>query len=156
MRIRSACNSDSGDVRELVFDILRAYGLQPDPAKTDRDLDDVESSYHNAGGYFAVLEDKHGELIGTYGLARTGDRECELRKMYLTAAHRGKGLGQMLLEDALRQAERLGFSVVTLETASVLKEAIALYRKYGFEPYASSHLSARCDKAYRKVLGGGR
>jgi putative acetyltransferase len=73
----------------------------------------------------------------------------------LSASHRGKGLGRTLLEDALRQAEKLGFSVVTLETASVLREAIALYRKYGFEPYASSHLSARCDQAYRKVLGGG-
>ena len=152
MRIRPAHNADAGVVRELVFGVLRSYGLLPDPEKTDRDLNDLDSSYHNAGGYFAVLEDEEGKVIGSYGLARTGDRECELRKMYLAATHRGQGLGRRLLEDALAQAQRLGFSVVTLETASVLKEAIALYRKHGFKPHASSHLSARCNQAYRKVL----
>ena len=37
---------------------------------------------------------------------------------------------------------------MTLETASVLKEAIALYESYGFVEYEPDHLSARCDQAY--------
>ena len=92
-------------------------------------------------------------IIGSYGLFRIGENECELRKMYLAADHRRKGFGKLLLESALRRAEELRFSSITLETASVLKEAIALYKKYGFKPYTPSHLSARCDQAYRKKLG---
>ena len=47
--------------------------------------------------------------------------------MYLHKSQRGRGLGKFLLDSALAQARELGFTRVTLETASVLKEAIALY-----------------------------
>lgn len=90
--------------------------------------------------------------MGCYGLFHVDQETCELRKMYLDPTCRGKGYGKMLLEDALQAASRLGYRIVSLETASVLKEAIALYRKYGFEPYDANHLSPRCDQAYRKTI----
>jgi putative acetyltransferase len=73
---------------------------------------------------------------------------CELRKMYLQRDYRGRGYGKQLLEHALAQAQELGFRQITLETASVLKEAIRLYERYGFVPYTPAHLSPRCDQAY--------
>lgn len=151
MNIRNASNADIPAIRELVFGVLTSYGLKPDPTTTDRDLDDIDKNYFHGGGRFSVLEDE-GRIIGSYGLWRIDDRECELRKMYLSAGHRGKGLGRLLLEHALQSAEKLGFRTVCLETASVLKEATALYVKYGFTPYHAAHLSARCDQAYRKDL----
>jgi len=68
--------------------------------------------------------------------------------MYLHRDYRGRGLGKWLLEHALAEGRRLGFKRVTLETASVLKEAIRLYEAYGFQPYRPTHLSCRCDQAY--------
>ena len=68
--------------------------------------------------------------------------------MYLHRAYRGKGLGRRLLEDALARARQAGFRRITLETASVLKEAIRLYERYGFKPFRPDHLSCRCDQAY--------
>ena len=68
--------------------------------------------------------------------------------MYLQKAYRGKGLGKFLLEDALSRARQLGFKTMILETASVLKEAIALYKNYGFVEYQPDHMSERCDQAY--------
>ncbi len=53
-----------------------------------------------------------------------------------------------MLEDALAKAKQLGFARITLETASVLKEAIRLYESYGFKPFQPNHLSCRCDQAY--------
>ena len=151
MKIRDAHNADAPAIRDLVFGILQSYGLSPDPAGTDQDLDDIEQSYVRGGGSFAVLVER-GEIVGCYGLWRVDDQECELRKMYLGAAHRGKGLGRRLLEHACQKAGDLGFVAMRLETAAVLKEAIALYRKFGFEPYCATHLSARCDQAYRKII----
>ncbi len=57
----------------------------------------------------------------------------------------------MLLEDALLRARELGYQAISLETASVLQEAISLYRKYGFEPYEPERLSPRCDKPKRAL-----
>ena len=151
MHLREATNADAPAIKELVFSILASYGLNPDPACTDKDLEDIETNYFRNNGYFAVLE-AGGAIIGSYGIWRMKAEECELRKMYLDARHRGKGLGKMLLEHALRKAEELSYKVVCLETASVLVEAIALYEKYGFSPYQPEHMSTRCNQAYRKVI----
>jgi putative acetyltransferase len=136
----------------LVYTVLEEYGLEPDPESTDADLRDIEQSYFVQGGTFQVLVEENGSIVGAYGLYRLGGHTCELRKMYLHRDCRGKGLGKRLLDDALAKARELGFGRVVLETASVLREAIALYERYGFTPYRPDHLSARCDQAYVLVL----
>ena len=147
-RLRPADNKDCEIVARLVYGILEEYGLSPDPACTDADIKDIESSYFGRGGKFFVLETEDGLIIGAYGLYPVEERTCELRKMYLQKTYRGKGLGKFLLEDALSKARQLGFERMILETASVLKEAIALYKSYGFVEYNPQHMSSRCDQAY--------
>ena len=99
-------------------------------------------------GKLFVLETEDGSIIGAYGLYPVDEHTCELRKMYLQKAYRGKGLGKFLLEDALSIARQLRFERMILETASVLKEAIVLYKSYGFIEYDPQHMSSRCDQAY--------
>jgi len=147
-RLRLASNADCEPIAKLVFGVLNEYGLKPDPASTDADIEDIESSYFGRGGTFLVLEAEDGSIIGAYGLYPLEEHTCELRKMYLHKAYRGKGLGKRLLDDALAKARQLGFRKMVLETASVLKEAIALYESYGFVEYTPDHLSSRCDQAY--------
>ena len=151
-RLRPANNKDCDNITSLVYSILREYDLKPDPVCTDADLKDIESSYFDRGGTFFVLEAEDGSIIGAYGLYPIDDKTCELRKMYLHKAYRGKGLGKFLLDDALLKARKLGFKRMILETASILKEAIALYKSYGFVQYEPQHMSSRCDKAYQLVL----
>ena len=152
-RLRPATNADCEQVRDLVFTVLAEYGLKPDPGCTDADLSDIEQSYLARGGVFRVLEEQDGSIVGSYGLCPTEPRTCELRKMYLHRPYRGKGLGRRLLEDALAHAKEADFQRVTLETASVLREAIRLYESYGFKPFRADHLSRRCDQAYVLDLG---
>jgi len=151
-KLRTANNEDCEKVTSLVYGILTEYGLKPDPDSTDTDIKDIESSYFERGGLFFVLEEKDGSIIGAYGLYPFDGQTCELRKMYLQKEYRGRGLGRMLLEDALSQARGLGFRRIVLETASVLTEAIVLYKSYGFVEYTPEHMSSRCDKAYCLVL----
>src|SRR5690606_5748132 len=119
---------------------------------TDRCVVDVEKHYFQPGGIFEVLVDANGRVVGSYGLMPHGDDCCELRKMYLYKEYRGKGLGRYMLERALAEARRLGFRRVELETASVLKEAVGLYRAYGFQPIERAGIPARCDGAMGLTL----
>jgi putative acetyltransferase len=151
-RLRLADNKDCEDVARLVYGVLKEYGLKPDPACTDADIKDIESSYFGRGGTFFVLETEDDSIVGAYGLYPIDEQICELRKMYLHKAHRGKGFGKFLLEDAITKARQLGFERMILETASVLKEAIALYKSYGFAEYKPDHLSSRCDQAFSLML----
>ena len=146
--LRPATNNDRVAVQNLVFSVLAEYDLTPDPAGTDSDLHDICATYHAAGGTFDVLVSGSGQVLGTVGLFRVSPSTCELRKMYLARSARGQGLGRSLLEHALARASALCFTRVALETASVLREAVSLYKRYGFRPYVSDHLAARCDTAY--------
>lgn len=144
--IRLATNNDCVAVRELVFDVLREHGLDPDGRTTDADLYDLEASYQD--GWFVVVAGEDGAIIGSTGIYRLNEQTCELRKMYLAPAARGCGLGKHLLELSLQMARELGFRRVTLETASALQDAIRLYTRYGFRPFTPEHLAARADCAY--------
>lgn len=146
--LRPATNADVPAVRELVFSILREFGLKPDPACTDADLADIEASYFGEGGRFDVLVDSAGAIVGSVGLHRIDSATVELRKMYLRPELRGQGLGKRLLDYALTEARKLGFRRMTLETAGVLKTAVMLYANYGFRSYKASHCSSRCDQTH--------
>lgn len=148
LTLRPATNSDSEAVKALVFGILTDFGLAPDPASTDADLDDITGHYHARGGSFDVLVESAGTIVGSVGLCPISDGRCELRKMYLSPKVRGQGQGRRLLNHALKRAADLGFRRIDLETASVLKEAIKLYESAGFVPFTPEHLAARCDQAY--------
>jgi putative acetyltransferase len=148
VRIRAATNHDAWRIRRLVFATLGEYGLRPDPETTDADLTDIEASYLKSGGLFEVIEDAEGNLLGTVGLYPLDGETCELRKMYFAPRLRGRGLGRQVLERTVTAARRLGFKRMTLETASVLEQAIKLYTRFGFRPYESAHMSARCDQTF--------
>jgi GNAT superfamily N-acetyltransferase len=146
--LRSATNLDGNAVRTLVFSVLHEYGLEADPDGVDADMLDIEASYLERGGSFAVLIDSGGEILGSVGLYPVNQRTCELRKMYLVPGARGRGLGKRLIEHALAEAKRLGFSRIELETSSVLQEAIRLYQRYGFLPRSADRSCNRCNESY--------
>lgn len=153
-KIRPAGKEDGQSVFRLIEEVLAEYGLSPDPEGTDADLKDIEAAYFTPGGGFFILMDEHVQMAGMVGIYPLGDGLCELRKMYLDKNYRGKRLGIYLMEFALAEARRLGFKIMTLETASVLKEAIGLYTSYGFQPVAEKRcrLPARCDLKFTLEL----
>jgi len=52
--------------------------------------------------------------------------------MFVRPPHRGRSLGRTLLRALEEQARTAGIRVMRLETASLLTEAIALYRSAGY------------------------
>jgi RimJ/RimL family protein N-acetyltransferase len=155
-RLRAATNADGEAIRHVVWTVLVEFGFTPDPAGTDADLADVEVSYLRTGGSFDVLTGPDGAVVGTVGLFPLADGRCELRKMYLSALCRGRGLGKRLLRHALDRARQLGFRRVELETVGILRAAIRLYESFGFRPFVPDHMSAgpgRADRAYFLDLG---
>ncbi|HVE57035.1 MAG TPA: GNAT family N-acetyltransferase [Pyrinomonadaceae bacterium] len=145
--IRSASNADCERVQALVFGVLREYGLEPDLRGTDRDIADIEAHYIARGGIFELIEDARGELLGTVGLYPITKETVELRKMYFSKRLRGRGFGSETLQRMIAAARVLGFKKIYLETASVLREAVHLYEKFGFQPTDEKH-TPRCDAAY--------
>ena len=99
------------------------------------------------------MEDSTKRIVGCAGLRPLNPSRVELCKMYIEKSARGQGLGKRLLKDLLAAARRSGFQEVFLLTNSVLTEAIALYKKYGFQPVDAEQLPPRCDVACLLRLG---
>lgn len=143
--IRKASNNDSVEVQELIFTVLKEYGLEPQPLTTDKDLFDLESNYKD--GFFAIIEDG-SKIVATFALYPISKKCAEIRKMYASPESRGRGLGKWMVGYLLQIAEENGFEEVELETASSLVEAIGLYQKIGFEEKSSENKTPRCDKSF--------
>ena len=143
----SARNIDSKEIKVVIYSILSEYGLKEDEDKTDSDLNNIQKYYTDNNGFFGkiLINDK---IVGTIGLLKLNEDICELRKMYLLKEHRGKGLGKILMDIIIKKAKEKKYKKIELETASVLQEAIGLYKKYGFREIEKSNLANRCDKAF--------
>ena len=151
--IRDASNLDVQQITDIIYGILNEYGLQPDPEGKDKDLEDIEENYFNHKGFFGVMvKGEENRIIGTFGLAYKNQWTCELRKMYLAKTERGKGLGKKMLSAAIDQAAQMKYKNIFLETVSPLKEAIALYKKYGFKEVVPSEVNKRCNMAFELTI----
>jgi GNAT superfamily N-acetyltransferase len=81
------------------------------------------------------------------------DDTVELKRMFVTAAHRGKGIGAAILKELENWAGETGFSSIVLETGTLQPEAIQLYKKQGYQfipnygQYAGNELSVCMKKS---------
>ena len=152
--IRDAVPGDESAVQEVVFSVLREYGLTPDADGPDADLKDLQSFYINRAGTFRIVTDDAGNIVGCGGLLPVAAGEVELRKMYLLPQVRGQGIGRRLLEELITAARAQGHARMVLDTASALQEAIGLYRSRGFQPYENPDRVRRCDQSLFLDLAG--
>lgn len=148
--VRPATGDDHDPVRALVSSVLAEYRITPDPEDADLDLADIDQSYFS-GGTLDVVTDPEGHVVGSCGIVRLDAERCELKKMYMLPAARGRGVGRRLLERAIAFARGRGFRRMELTTASVLVEAIAMYRRHGFTPI-QREMPGRCDQAFALSL----
>jgi GNAT superfamily N-acetyltransferase len=156
---RRATNADCAIVQQVVDRALREYGLHVILDAGDVDLTDLERHYDARGGRFELLEASDGDVVGVVGWRPAGESVVELKKLYLTARARGRGLGRRALLRVVDAARDRRARCIVLETASVLHEANRLYTRFGFVPADGAAagpfatLTEQCDRAYRLDLG---
>ncbi|EEQ90265.1 acetyltransferase, variant 3 [Blastomyces dermatitidis ER-3] len=63
---------------------------------------------------------------------KPGSKYCELKRLYVTPAARGLGVGKALVNAMLAVARQIGYEEVRLDTLPDMREAIAMYRGMGF------------------------
>ncbi|WP_084699793.1 GNAT family N-acetyltransferase [Streptacidiphilus anmyonensis] len=120
---------------EVQQEYVRRYG---DGDATVLDAGEFEPP----NGVFAVLYDADGVTpLGTGawraqegGEIGLSDGDAELKRMYVRATARGRGLARRMLRHLEEDARRAGRRRMILETGDQQPEAVALYRSEGYAP----------------------
>jgi GNAT superfamily N-acetyltransferase len=83
---------------------------------------------------FRVVElaDGSRRIVATFAIECHSSDTTELRRMYIDAAWRGRGLAQRMLRAAEAMARAFGFSRMIVSTADVQRAALRFYTKSGF------------------------
>lgn len=106
---------------------LPESGRKLDLTKHHREYLNINASFEK---FWCLLD---GEMIiGTVAVRRIGDRESELKALYLLEKYHGRGLGRLLLETALVYVAERGYRTIFLDTMSSSDKAVRLYKKAGF------------------------
>jgi GNAT superfamily N-acetyltransferase len=117
------------------------------------DIFATPAAFAGDGAAWVVLYEE-GAAVGCGGLRRVDAETGEIKRMFVSEAARGRGLGRRLLAELERRAAAAGFRRVRLLTTEVLAEARALYGAAGYRVVSAPVEGSRQDYWMEKTLPG--
>jgi putative acetyltransferase len=134
--------------RELFLEYEKSLGFSLCFQNFDKELAELPGGYAPPTGRL-LLAEYEGQLAGCVALHKMGfeigseadckisPEVCEMKRLYLRPQFRGKGLGRALADSIIAEARQIGYQRIRLDTVEpVMKDAVAMYRKIGFEEIA--------------------
>lgn len=119
---------------------LRAQGMEPH--RLERELGELPGIYAPPEGLL-LLATWSGETVACGGIRILEEGVCEMKRIYLRPAYRGKGIGRAMAVSLMAGARSLGYHRMRLVTMPFMLEAISLYRSLGFTdctPFRETHV----------------
>src|SRR5580700_9927075 len=122
--------------RELFLEYAQSLGFSLCFQNFDKELAGLPGDYALPNGRL-LLAEYEGKLAACVALHKLDSRICEMKRLYLRPAFRGKGLGRALAKRIITEGREMGYLRMRLDTVEpVMKDAVAMYRKLGFKEIA--------------------
>ena len=137
MRFRTERGFDEAE-RSAIVALLREYeagiGVSLCFQDFDAEMANLPGDYAPPKGEMLLARDTDGTVVGCVAVRPVAGAPelCEMKRLYVRAAARGKGLGRHLALAAMTQARHLGYRRICLDTLPTMLEAQALYLSLGF------------------------
>jgi GNAT superfamily N-acetyltransferase len=145
---RQARPADRDAVVALIFEILRSFGIEPEPQGLDADAMEFGRSDDPAiAEYVAEID---GRIVGSIALRDRGDGSGRISKLFVAHDARGRGVGKKLLALAVDEAARKRLRTLDLETRTQFEAAIHIYESTGWK--RGPNPPSACDRTYELQL----
>lgn len=116
----------------------------------DDEFKHPESKYGFPDGrlYIALCD---GITAGCVALRKLSDAACEIKRLYVRDAYRGKGIGNVLTDRLIQDARQIGYRHILLDTFPFLERAIHMYKVRGFREIEKYNDSPMESTIYMKL-----
>lgn len=123
-------------VRALFREYEQSLGVDLCFQGFDDELASLPGAYAPPRGRLFMALDGQ-DAAGCVALRPLGEDLCEMKRLYLRAALRGRGAGRMLAARVIDEARAIGYRAIRLDTLPSMKDAQALYERLGFRRIAA-------------------
>jgi putative acetyltransferase len=141
--------------RELFSEYAQSLGFSLCFQSFDEELAALPGEYAPPAGRLLLAEyDRQiAGCVALHGLAPAGDRICEMKRLYLRPAFRGKGFGLALANRIIAEARQIGYQRMRLDTVEpVMSDAVAMYRRLGFREIAAYCKNPMAGAIYMELV----
>ncbi|MHC5774017.1 GNAT family N-acetyltransferase [Nostoc sp.] len=120
---------------EEFLEIMYSYrGYKFEPTGLQSDIRNIENIYQIQGGNFWIMR-KNAIVIGSIGLKILNkiDKIGEIKRYFVLPSYQGKGIGTLLMEHLLLNANKNELHILRLDTMRKSIVARKIFEKYGFQ-----------------------
>lgn len=124
--------------RELFEEYAAWLGVDLCVQGLEKELRDLPGNYSPPDGRLILATDE-GKIAGCIAIRKIGPETCEMKRLYVRPAFRGRGLGRELANAIVEEARSIGYQKMRLDTLPrMMEQAVNMYHSFGFneiEPY---------------------
>ncbi|GAA0305150.1 GNAT superfamily N-acetyltransferase [Gracilibacillus halotolerans] len=162
--VKELVSEDAEAVRLLLIESYQQYEHYFTPQAWEEYSNRIVSSIDNPNVDIIFVAELEQRVVGTLQLFRSGVEAYEIPELQiqapiirLVAVHpeaRGRGVGNVLLNNAIQKVKALGESSIYLHTTDFMVHAVQLYKKLGFQRDKTNDFSRgnMVSKCYRLDL----
>lgn len=113
----------------------------------EEELSSLPGKYSPPSGrlYLAFFDKK---LVGCVAMRPFKENQCEMKRLYVRPAFRGQNIGRILAEKIIKDAQKMGYKQMLLDTLTTMTPAIKLYSSLGFKDYKPYCFNPICGAVY--------